>query len=374
MQRVTVANICTGMVTARNVYDATGQVLVKANMMLIDQYVNRLKRMNIGSIYIVSPLLEDGELPELVKETTRVKAVQAVQESYRLHQKGGEVDSRAVEIIAEKIVEEVLANRQQMLQGTDMRTYSDYLYAHAVNVAVIAVMIGVNMDYNVGRLKELAWGALMHDLGEMGVPSEISNKQGKLTPEEWLEVKRHPELGFEMMRKSSRTIPMPVAHVAFQHHENVDGSGYPRKLKRDEIHEYARIVAVANVYDALVADRPFRAGFASHIAAEMMMTMAGRFLDADILKIFLERVASYPVGSVVRLSNKEIGVITDVPEGLGARPQVKTIIDADGRMLSDERVRDLRKELTLFVERVLDEQEVIKIGNLYAKSRGKASE
>ncbi|WP_346353711.1 HD-GYP domain-containing protein [Azotosporobacter soli] len=375
MQRVTMNNISKGMVTARNVYDAAGQVLVKANMVLIDQYVNRLRRMNIGSIYVVNPLLENVELPEMVKEETRVNAVKAVQAAYQAYPKGEAVDSRNVENIADKIVEEVLANRQQMLQGTDMRTYTDYLYAHAVNVAVLSVMIGVNMDYNNSRLKDLAWGALMHDLGEMKVPPEISGKQGKLSPEEWSEVKKHPELGFELLRKGSLNIPLPVAHIAFQHHENFDGSGYPRNLKGEEIHEYARIVAIANVYDALVADRPFRPGFASHMACELMMTMAGRFLDTDILKVFLERVASYPIGSVVRLSNKETGVVTAVPEGMASRPQVKIILDDKGRVCAAEECeRDLSKELTLFVDRVLDEEAVIKIGNLYAKSKNAGHE
>ena len=369
MQRVTMNNIAKGMVTARNVYDSSGQVLVKAKMVLIEQYVNRLKHMKIGSIYIVNPLLQNVELPEMVKEETRVQAVNAVQKAYQLYPKGGEVDSRPVEDIAGKIVEEVVQNRQQMLQGTDLRTYNDYLYAHAVNVAVLSVMIGVNLDYNAIRLKELAWGALLHDLGEMVVPPEIAGKQGKLSPEEWLEVKKHPEQGFELMRKGSREIPMPVAHVAFQHHENFDGSGYPRRLKGDEIHEYARIVAVANVYDALVADRPFRPGFSSHIACEMMMTMAGRFLDLDILKVFLERVASYPIGSVVRLSNGETGVVTEVPEGMPSRPKVKIIMDGSGALQKEEQERDLSTELTLFVDRVVDEETVIKIGNLYAKTR-----
>ena len=369
MQRVTVANIMPGMVTARNVYDAAGTVLIGTGVILVEQYVERLKKLNIGSIYVVNPLLENMELPEMVKEETRVKAIQNIQSAYQKYPKGQEMDGRPVEEIAELIVEEVVQNRQQMLQGSDTRTYEDYIYAHAVNVAVLSVMTGVNLGYNGQRLKELAWGALLHDIGEMLTPREIVDKPGKLSLAEWLEVKKHPAQGFELLRKVLRTIPMPVAHVAFQHHENFDGSGYPRKLQGQDIHEYARIAAVANIYDALTADRRFRSGFATHEVRELMLVMSGRFLDPAILKVFLDQVASYPLGSVVRLSSGDVGVVTRVNVGTADRPEIRILMNKQGELLDREREVDLTKELTLFVKAVLPEREVIQIGNRYAQKR-----
>jgi HD-GYP domain-containing protein (c-di-GMP phosphodiesterase class II) len=218
------------------------------------------------------------------------------------------------------------------------------------------------MEYAEAKLRELALGALLHDLGQTLVPAEIANKPGKLTPEEMDIVRQHTQAGFDVLRKI-REVSIPAAHIAYQHHENYDGTGYPRKLKGDEIHEYARIVTVANIFDALISERPFRKAFPPHEAHEILMTLGQKFVDRKILNIFLSNIAIYPIGSVVQLSTGQIGVVTDVSRGLQARPQIKLIADEDYSSLPVTEELDLTRNLTVFITKLLKEQEIIELSN-----------
>lgn len=362
MQRVSVGFLEAGMVAARNVHSAEGRLLVTKDTVLSDAMVANIQKTSLGSIYVRNPLFQDIEAEEVVTEDNRRKAVMALKSAVTAYQKTKVLDIQPLKKVLRELVVEIIRNRDSMIHQLDMRTYQDYIYAHSVNTCVLSVLIAVNLDYPEGKLTDLALGTMLHDVGMMMLPDALLMKMGNLTPEESKQVQQHPEDGFNILR-TVREIPITVAHIAYQHHERVDGKGYPRNLTADKILEFAKVAAVADTFDALVSDRPYRKGMVPHEAYEVMMALADSYVDRDILHLFLTHVAIYPVGAVVQLDNGQHGVVTKVLPRLQTRPQVRLLTDQQGNLLSEQTEIDLTQHLTLMISRVLKEKEVFELGN-----------
>ena len=161
---------------------------------------------------------------------------------------------------------------------------------------------------------------------------------------------------------------MLVVHVAYQHHEKCDGKGYPRRLAGEEIHEYARITSIADVYDALTSERSYRSAMLPHEAYEIMQAGSGTQFDPEILKVFLQQVAVYPVGAFVELNNGEIGVVIQVSRYMPTRPKVRIVLNAAKQFCSPEsnQEQDLQENLTCFVSKVLSRPEVARLEKRFA--------
>lgn len=361
MQRVSVGFLEAGMVAARNVHSAEGRLLVTKDTVLSEAMVANIQKTSLGSIYVRNPLFQDIEAEEVVTEDNRRKAVMALKSAVTAYQKTNVLDIQPLKKVLRELVVEIIRNRDSMIHQLDMRTYQDYIYAHSVNTCVLSVLIAVNLDYPEGKLTDLALGTMLHDIGMMMLPDALLMKMGNLTPEESKQVQQHPEDGFNILR-TVREIPITVAHIAYQHHERVDGKGYPRNLTADKILEFAKVAAVADTFDALVSDRPYRKGMVPHEAYEVMMALADSYVDRDILHLFLTHVAIYPVGAVVQLDNGQHGVVTKVLPRLQTRPQVRLLTDQQGNLLSEQTEIDLTQHLTLMISRVLKEKEVFELG------------
>jgi len=159
------------------------------------------------------------------------------------------------------------------------------------------------------------------------------------------------------------SIPLTSAYVAYQHHENFDGTGYPQGISAEDIHLYARIAAIADLYDAITSDRPYRPAMLPHEAYEVVLGSRGTKLDPKITDIFLENVALFPVGTMVLLDTGDVGVVTKVYPKLQARPIVQLIFDKKGQKISNpDRFMDLTKELTRFIVKVFKAEEVATLG------------
>ena len=273
MQRVSVGFLEAGMVAARNVHSAEGRLLVTKETVLSEAMVANIQKTSLGSIYVRNPLFQDIEAEEVVTEDNRRKAVMALKSAVTAYQKTKVLDIQPLKKVLRELVVEIIRNRDSMIHQLDMRTYQDYIYAHSVNTCVLSVLIAVNLDYPEGKLTDLALGTMLHDVGMMMLPDALLMKMGNLTPEESKQVQQHPEDGFNILR-TVREIPITVAHIAYQHHERVDGKGYPRNLTADKILEFAKVAAVADTFDALVSDRPYRKGMVPHEAYEVMMALA----------------------------------------------------------------------------------------------------
>ena len=352
MRLLSIDNVKEGLRVARNIYSAEGHVLLTEGMPLTDGYIERLRELGVASLYIMDDQVGRIEVDELVTVQTRIHATRIIKETMTDIKNDHGWDSNKVAETVNQMMEELIANRHIMYNLVDVRAMNDYTFSHSIAVCILSLMVGAMANFGYHKLKELGIGAILHDIGKVFVPDRILNKAGPLTPMEYLEVQKHTIFGYESLNSHDQ-IPKVSAHVAWQHHENYDGSGYPRGLKEHMIHEYARIVSLADVFDALSTDRIYRKRFMPHETIEFIRDKGkGRF-DPEFSKIFLQRVAPFPVGTTVLLNTGEKAVVVKVSKDLPARPVVKVIIGQNGESVPEPVDIDLRTDLTVFIVEAL---------------------
>lgn len=351
MRRILLNDIAAGMKLARPLYTADGTILLNAGIDLNERFVSRLKEFELSYIYIEDELTQDIDVQDVISEKTRVEAVAAAKSIMENVKLGRGVDGDQAKKIANMLVDELCAKRGTMLNLLDMRTRGDYLFAHAVNVCVLSILTGLNMGYDEIRLRDLGIGALMHDIGKIKIAQDIYDKAQDLSPEEQLEIQKHTEVGFEILRKNPE-ISILSAHCAFQHHECFDGTGYPRGLKREEIHPYAGIVAIADRYDALINDSPRRRAMPVYEALAIITCAAGTSFDPEIVDNFVKNIAVYPIGSMVHLNNKQVGVVVDFSRENKTKPVVRIIMDENRQHVNTLQEIDLSKNPNVYIASV----------------------
>ena len=360
MVRLTTSQLRPGMIIARNIFSATGSLLLSKEVVLDEHIIARLATLGIDSVFVNHPHFEITP-QEIVNEETRVEIIKMTSQAFGNIRENRTFNLTGICEAMKKIIEDAVSNRQVLVQMTDIRTRGDYMFGHSINVCLLSVMIGIKMNLNHQQLLELAMGAILHDLGMMLIPAEVLQKPDALSPADWQLIQTHTEKGFAIIRKIG-PIPFVSAHVAFQHHENFDGTGYSRGITGENIHVYARIVAVADIYDAINSDRPYRKAFLPHEAYDIMLASRGTKLDPEIVDLFLENVVIFPVGTTVLLDTGEIGVIVEIHPQLQVRPVVRIIIDKFGNpWQGPEKKIDFTKDLIRFIVKVLKPEEIFSL-------------
>ena len=270
---------------------------------------------------------------------------------------GGKIGS-----LGEIIADLLRADSNMLLSLVHIFSYlgkqEDFLYAHSVNASILATNLG--LAYGLGRadLISLCMSALVHDIGYLKVPRDIINKPAKLTREEFDLVKKHTIYGVELLSKIEG-IPESASEVVHQHHEKVDGSGYPNGKRGDEISRFSKIVAIAEVYEAITHPRPYRKEkIIPYQAVKTIVQKERDTFEPEFVKIFLNSVSPYPPGSFILLNNGVIGRVYGVNKGLPLRPVVEIFFDSDGRPPEKPTRIDLSKSPAINIDKALDENDL----------------
>ena len=234
----------------------------------------------------------------------------------------------------------------QALVGNDGPDYD--ISRHLVNTTIFAIKIGQGAGCKTEELPWLGLAACLHDVGMVIVPEGILDKAGPLTPEELILVRQHPEKGFRILQKLGAEFEW-LANVALQEHEREDGSGYPSGLKGDEIHEYAKIVGLADAYESLTHVRPYRGKRSAFDAVKELITVQRpRFPDRG-LRGLIRGLSTFPVGSHVRLNSLEIALIVATNPAFPLRPIIEVVVGPRGERLQPPRRVDLSTNTLLYV-------------------------
>ncbi|WP_242833903.1 HD-GYP domain-containing protein [Desulfosporosinus sp. OT] len=252
--------------------------------------------------------------------------------------------------MVDRIINELERASQVYIDLNEFRIFDNYTYIHSINVAIIAALIGSQMGYNGQILRDLTVGAIFHDIGKSTIPLKILNKPAALTEGEFEIMKSHPVIGEEMLKFSG--LPSEALSIVRHHHERWNGKGYPDGLRQRAININAQIVAVADVFDALVADRPYRKGLPPYHALEIIIAGSGKEFNEDIVKSFRQCLILYPQRSVVTLNTGEIGTVIAIHQNYPSRPLIRILFDKYGNYLCDEQFCDLLEDLTRFVQSV----------------------
>lgn len=349
------------MKVARSVYDSSGRLLLVAGITLTDNFIQRLSGMGIGSLYVEDDVFSgDVGVNEVVPQSIRMESVKLLKETYHNAENQRCIDTRTVQMTVDGLIDEILSNYGTMINFYEIRTYDDYTFDHSVDVCILSVLTGITLGYNRLKLRELGTGALLHDIGKVKVSKGVLNKPGTLTPDEWQKIRRHPEDGFNILRRH-HDIPLLSAHIALQHHERLDGSGYPRRLSGEEIHEYAQLVMIADVFDALTSDRPYRKAYTVVQALDHIKSLAGKLFEKKFVAAFFSNISPFPAGTVVQLSTGEIGQVVKINPQKPARPVVEVLFDRKKSRLPRPFMVDLSGEPSLSIVKVLSEEEICKL-------------
>ncbi|HNW92928.1 MAG TPA: HD-GYP domain-containing protein [bacterium] len=233
----------------------------------------------------------------------------------------------------------------------------DYLFSHSLNVCIFSLVIGAGFDYSRLLMQDLAIGALLHDVGMLKVPKHIREKKRKLEESEYNLIKTHPIHGYRILNKY-KVFSLNVQAAVLQHHECFDGSGYPQKMSGEGIADLARVISVADVFDALTKKRSWRDENKGYDAMRNILQESESRFDPRALKVFLANMAIYPIGSLVQLNTKEYAVVVDANEKTPLRPTVKVLFDPDKRRLVEARIVDLLQEPSLMIARGIDREEL----------------
>lgn len=363
MRLVPVNSIKEGTFLAKTIYDTDGKLLLAKGYKLTQSLLRKVEESGIMSLYI-NDEYSDNEIEDIIKPELRRKAIGTVKDSFEnifkfnkhsqsaVVNKKAEMDKKYEQIgnitqMADDIVDEIISQKNILINLVDIKSMDNYTYEHSINVTVLAIILGMELKYDKKKLTELAVGALLHDVGKVFIPKELLLKPGKLSDSEYETIKHHTTRGYEYI-KSDETISFTSSSIALQHHERVDGTGYPQGIKEDKIYEYAKVVSIADVYDALTSDRPYRRAVSPNEAVEFIMGAAGRYFSYSMVNSFIKKIVPYPEGTIVRLSNGDIGVIEEINIDFPLRPRIK-VIKRTGVGWEPVSV-DLMKEKNLVIE------------------------
>ena len=315
-------------ILGRNIFSEDGQVLLKAGIKLTNNYIRKLKNLGVFYVYIYDERLEDVivEDPKLteLKQTTMKSMTQIMKNIHDFNGKSLKKSFNRVEEMIDYIIDMGDVNKSLY----DIKTYDNYTYIHSLDTCIMTTFMGLSTGLNDSELKDVGIGAILHDIGKTRISNKIINKQGPLTDEEFNEIKKHPIYGSEILKKDF-TMSDTVIKIVEQHHERIDGRGYPYGLKRNEISTYAKIVCICDVYDAISNDRCYRKKFTPNDAYELILSGSGTIFDEELVKLFKNTFAIYPLGSRIKLSNGEEGYVIRQNKGFPDRPVIRIFKDND---------------------------------------------
>ncbi|NLW55005.1 MAG: HD-GYP domain-containing protein [Firmicutes bacterium] len=299
------------MMLARPIFNTDGKVLLSSGMKLLPKYLERLREMGYEHLYVYEPGEEKVDFTAPISDKTLSEAMLSVKDSFAKAHLRQHLNLKQVTSVIDYLIDEILQNPAVLYNLMDLKNHDNYYFLHSINVAVISTMIARNLGLARDKVKELSMGALLHDLGMVCVDPAILLKDRPLQQKEKGEITEHPKFGFDLLRNEPG-LSIFVAHTAYQHHERLDGSGYPRGLSGDEIHLYGRIVAVADSFEAMTSHRAYRKPYWSHEALAELKKEAGVKYDPEVVQAMVDSAAVYPIGSVVRLNTGEEAVVVDV--------------------------------------------------------------
>ncbi len=358
MRKVPVSPAIVGRVSAKTIRNRPGHLpLVTKGAIITASVVDALLRRGKTWVWVKDEIFPEFEADEVVSQETREVLTTALGQIFRDAASPKKLNRERQEDLlsnaVRRLVEEVAANDDVVVNIGRVRAWDNYTFEHSVHVATLATVIGKRMLMTDDQLVRLGTGAILHDLGKVTVPQEILHKPGPLTDEEFEIVKSHARNGWDMVHEGYQNIMPTSSIVILQHHERLDGSGYPQGLKGDDIYIFSRITAVADVLDAVRAERNYRRTYRPTEVLRIMLQDAGVRLDAAAVEIALRHVSLVSAGEIVRLTNGQLGMVTGLNVGEPLRPVVSVVADDLDRAMPIEEM-DL-SGTSLQIADVLDE-------------------
>ncbi|WP_438444484.1 HD-GYP domain-containing protein [Gorillibacterium sp. sgz5001074] len=357
-----------GMKLGKAVYNEEGQILLGARVELSGHLLNRLYQLGFDYLYVEDARTEDVAVPDPISQETRTAALSVISSSYSTfsqdlgfislheHAQATKALSDVVGVILDELREAGACETVSLLNFNVLKPndWNKYSTQNALNCCLYASLMGMMSGLKDDKLKELAMGAILHDIGNSRIPFRLLRKADKLTGTEYKLIQKHTELGYDLLKNDSN-VPPGAALCVLQHHERVDGTGYPFGLTGDQIHPAAKWVSLIDAYDAMTNPRSYRSSLLPHHALEVLFAGAGSQFDLSLVEAFRNRVAIYPPGVPVRLNTGERGVVVGINRAIIQRPVVRVLQNERGEELREPYEVDLAKRLSVMIDCIASE-------------------
>ena len=338
-----VGDIQPGNVLGKDIYNRDGVMLMPSGTVLGEKAVDKLLKNDISEIYIKVKLAEAEiaaafveqedrvdnsrllspclKIDDVIYEKTREQAHKYVKKTMLKVGKMGKIDLKKINILIETIMEDLLTQKDIVLTLSKLRSVDDYTYEHSVNVCILSLIMGIDAGLDSTALKHLGIGAMLHDIGKIGISEDILKKPSKLTKYEYEQIKLHTDIGYNILVNNN--VAEESAIIALCHHERFDGTGYNGKLKGEKINLLARITAIADTYDAMSNDRVYKRKLKPNFVYREMTKMGGNHFDEKLLTDFIKHLSMYPIGSGVILNTNHHGVVIAQNKFLPESPVIR---------------------------------------------------
>jgi putative nucleotidyltransferase with HDIG domain len=328
--RTPVYQLQAGVVLDLPVYHG-GRTYFASGKILSNEDIQDLKLLGLESVALreTETMLGDQVQDDVMSQKLREHAISIVRRVYQNFQNLDREQASEIYSLGLLLKEEATRSTKLGIAVHDLRDHSNYTYQHSVNVTAISLAIGVRMGLSREELDHLSVGGLLHDIGKMKVSREILEREGKLTPEEMDLVRQHTVWGWDLLKEQGHFPPV-VWSIARQHHETMEGGGYPDQLISSRIHLLSRIISVVDIWDALRSIRPYKAAWKPDQVLDFIngVTMVGKF-DPQILEIFNNLIVPYPIGSRVMITGGSVAYVAGLNFGDFSRPILR--MEEDGR-------------------------------------------
>lgn len=325
-------------ILADTLYTLDGRILLKAGAALTPRMLEKINANSIFTVYIHDEH-SDHEINRMVDPHLRHQGMMLIRDIFdaagNRNTQGEWMPKSIFEYMdaLNKLTEDVLYDlnsaKDAQLEYIDIKNVDNYLYSSAFNTAILSVLIGWEAGLGNEMIRHLFVGAIFHDIGMAIMDPSITYKRGELTKEDKMEVLMHPKKGHAYLKEHA-FLSAYVKAIALQHHEHLDGTGYPTRADKETIHQLSQIVGIADIYDAMTSDRPYRRALTATEATEYIMGGAGRHYDMDLVNIFVRKINPYPTGSLVKLNTGQVAVVDNVPKGFPLRPDIRIISGTKG--------------------------------------------
>lgn len=273
--------------------------------------VNRNMEINI--------LTGEGNIPIDIKHEKAIEDTKAIFEEIR---SAGELDLNRIRRNVEETLPDMVRNNDVLMRLNQLKESDDYTFQHSMRVSILATMIGKWLGYTQEELLELGEAGLLFDIGKLNIPDFVLKKPSNVTLDEYELIKKHAQFGYSILLKT-KGVTTNIKYAALHHHERMDGSGYPLRLRDSQIHDYAKIIMVCDVFDALITDRPYKKAISPLLAADYISWSSGKLFDSEVCYVLIKRLSDFFVGKSVILSNGQEGKIIYVDANYPTRPIVQ---------------------------------------------------
>jgi len=346
MRIVSLSMLKPDMVLAKPIYHNDFLILRKG-MNNLNRFKDSLKRLGIEYVYVEDEKSEGIEIPDAISEETRVSCKQILRKTMLEFENNCVVDISNMMDTINDLIDEIMSKPDIQISLNDISAADEYTFSHSVSTTVYSLLIAKQLNYTKSMMEKLAVGTLLHDMGKVFLDKRIMNKPEPLTSEEFEYIKTHTTLGYEALKKCPNITELSRI-IALYHHERMDGTGYPTGTPAGELHDFVRIVSLADVYDALTENRVYRRKWSTNQAVNYLIENAETKFDLNMVSVFIKQIAIYPNGSMVRLSNNTTGIVKEQNKNFPLRPVIRVITDEKGNNI-DVYELDLMKELSITI-------------------------